>query len=52
MKKMLGEGGDMRIQMNAARRLRRETLGRQAKSGHLAVERQSTWGMSDNRSEQ
>ncbi len=34
------------VQMNAARRLRHETLERQAKSGHPAVERPSTWGMS------
>jgi hypothetical protein len=34
------------VQMNAARRLRHETLDRQAKSCHPAVERPSTWGMS------
>ena len=31
------------VQMNAARRLRHETLDRQAKSGNPAVKRQATW---------
>lgn len=37
---------DRSVQMNAARRLRHETLDRQAKSGDHTVMRRSTWGMS------